>query len=218
MTTQIYLELGAKRTFACAVDWPGWARSAPRRAAMGDPDAGAAALDALVAYLPRYAQVAAAAGLGRSDRPSVEALDVVQRLPGDMTTDFGAPGAIPDVDHQPLPAGEAARLGLLLGACWQKLDAVAGTAPAQLRKGPRGGGRDRDAVVDHVVEAERSYLRKIGLSTGKAVAPAQWRAALLEALRDGHPLAGGPWPVRYVVRRTAWHVLDHAWEIEDRST
>jgi len=216
MTTRVYVELGAKRTFACALDWPGWARSAPRRAAMGDPDAEAAALEAFAGYLGRYASVVAAGTTG-VEAPSVDRLEVVQRLPGDMTTDFGAPGSIPDVDSAPLPDGEAARLGQLLGACWTYLDAVAAAAPAELRKGPRGGGRDRDAVVAHVIEAERSYLRKLGVSTGKAVAPADWRAQLLDGLSGRRPVPIGSWPLRYLVRRTAWHVLDHAWEIEDRS-
>jgi hypothetical protein len=217
MTTRVYLELGRKRTFACAVDWPGWARSAPRRAAMGDPDAETAALDALAAYLPRYAAVLAAAGI-RGAGPSLDDLDVVQRLPGDATTDFGAPSTIPDVDREPLGDGEGGRLAARLDACWQTLDAVAAGAPAELRKGPRGGGRDRDAVVGHVTEAERNYLRTIGLRFGPGTPPGQWRTALLDGLRGGTPALGGSWPVRYVVRRAAWHVLDHAWEIEDRST
>ena len=218
MTTRVYVELGTKRTFVCAVDWPGWARSATRRAAMGDPDAEAAALEAFAGYLPRYAPVAAAAGATGTEALSANRLEVVERLPGDMTTDFGAPSTIPSVDREPLQDGEAARLGRLLAACWSYLDGVAATAPAELRKGPRGGGRDRDAVVAHVVEAERSYLRKLGLSTGKAVAPADWRAELLDGLSGHRPEPSGSWPLRYLVRRTAWHVLDHAWEIEDRST
>ncbi len=216
MTTRVYLELGAKRTFACAVDWPGWARSAPRRAAMGDPDAEAAALDVLTAYLPRYAAVVARAGIGGGG-PSVDDLDVVQRLPGDASTDFGAPGAVPDIDREPLADGEGARLAALLDACWQKLAMVAAGAPAELRKGPRGGGRDRDAVVAHATEAERNYLRSIGLRFGPATPPAQWRAALIRGLRGDPPIPVGNWPVPYAVRRIAWHILDHAWEIEDRS-
>ena len=46
------------------------------------------------------------------------------------------------------------------------------------------------------------------------------RKALLEALRrgaDGKPMRERGWPARYAARRIAWHVLDHAWEMEDRS-
>lgn len=87
--------------------------------------------------------------------------------------------------------------------------------PPSLRKGPRGGGRDRDAIADHVREAERSYGRTIGVRVPPQTPWAEQRAAVLEALRAGAP--GGSWPARYAVRRFAWHVLDHAWEIEDRS-
>jgi hypothetical protein len=38
---------------------------------------------------------------------------------------------------------------------------------------------------------------------------------LLEALQ--HPVAQAKWPPAYAARRIAWHALDHAWEIEDRS-
>ena len=31
------------------------------------------------------------------------------------------------------------------------------------------------------------------------------------------PRGGLRWRPRYFVRRVAWHLLDHAWEIEDRS-
>src|SRR5438067_302187 len=30
------------------------------------------------------------------------------------------------------------------------------------------------------------------------------------------PTGDRGWPVRYAARRMAWHVLDHAWEMEDR--
>jgi hypothetical protein len=43
----------------------------------------------------------------------------------------------------------------------------------------------------------------------------QQRAALAGALRAGAP--GAAWQARYVIRRCAWHALDHAWEIEDKS-
>jgi hypothetical protein len=100
---------------------------------------------------------------------------------------------------------------------------VAG-APSALRKGPRGGGRDRDAIRAHVVEAERSYARKIGVR----LTAGEWREGsvflmrqrIREALRGASKAAASAelaWPPRYFARRTAWHALDHAWEIEDRS-
>ncbi len=145
-------------------------------------------------------------------------------MAGGVTTDFGAPEAVTDADRLPLDAAGARRLVALLGAGWEELDAVAAGAPAQLRRGPRGGGRDRDAVVEHVVGAERSYARKAGVR----LTAAEWReggVALLRArLREalGRPSGGTPpvergWPPRYLIRRGAWHVVDHAWEIEDRA-
>jgi hypothetical protein len=102
---------------------------------------------------------------------------------------------------------------------------VVAKAPAELRKGPRGGGRDRDKIADHIIDAESAYTPKLGLKlrTPKrddAAGVAASRKAILDAILSS---AGGPqtgekrWPPRYVARRTAWHLLDHAWEIEDRS-
>lgn len=82
-------------------------------------------------------------------------------------------------------------------------------------QGPRGGGRDRDAIVDQVREAERSYGRKVGPRVPPRTPWEEQRRILASARRAGAP--DGSWPARYAVRRFAWHVLDHAWEIEDKS-
>jgi hypothetical protein len=208
--TTVYLEVGRSRTFACAVEWPGWCRAAPGEEA---------ALQALLDYAPRYARVAGRAGMRLHQ---VEPLTVVETVAGTTTTDLGAPDVITEADRRPLDRAGAGRIVALLDAGWEELAAVAAGAPAALRKGPRGGGRDRDAIVDHVVEAERSYARKLGVR----LTAAEWRdghvTLLRERLREallgaaGTPVETG-WPPRYLARRTAWHVLDHAWEIEDRS-
>ncbi len=193
--------------FASALDWPGWSRSGRDEAA---------ALAALTAAAPRYVVVAAEAGLPFDMRSSLE---VVERLAGGSTTDFGAPEVVAEGDRRPLTAPEAERLAALVDAAWRVFDRVAAAAPAQLRKGPRGGGRDRDAIVAHVVEAEaRYYSRKLGL---RVFPQDDYRSAILDVLRSGRsgaPLAERGWPARYAARRIAWHALDHAWEIEDRST
>ena len=207
----VYLEIGAKRVFACAADWPGWCRSGKTEDA---------AVEALLSYAPRFAPVAAAA----SDRlPEFAAATVTERVPGDATTDFGAPGKVPGLDRTTIGDEEAARLGRYYEAAWALLDEVAANSPQELRKGPRGGGRDRDKVVRHTLDAERSYATKLGL---RLKAPAledrdavlASRGALAEVIRsrapDADPVKG--WPLRYGVRRIVWHVLDHAWEIEDR--
>lgn len=209
----VYLEHGQKRIFACALDWPGWCRSGRDELA---------AVDALGAYAARYADVAAQAGL-RFGAPFD--FDVVERLKGSATTDFGAPGAIPDSDSRPLSTADARRQAAIVDAAWAVLARVAADAPAALRKGPRGGGRDRDQVIQHVLGAETAYARKLGVrhrepNIGDVAAVAALRSDLLgvlRAARSGTPAIENGWPPRYGARRIAWHALDHAWEIQDRS-
>lgn len=98
------------------------------------------------------------------------------------------------------------------------LGARRGAAPAELRKGPRGGGRDRDQMIDYVPGAETSYTRKLELKDHQSArddAPAITAlrddiVAALQAPSDGTPLA---WPPRSTARRIAWHILDHNWEL-----
>lgn len=216
MSTPVYLEVGSKKVFACALDWPGWARAAK---------AEGAALDALAAYADRYRAVPAEAGV-RFPKAAGDDLEVVERLPGSATTDFGAPDAKAAADAEPLTKAQADRLAALVEASWTVFDRVVAGAPAELRKGPRGGGRDRDKMVDHVLGAEVAYARTLGLKLRQpalddAAAIAEVRATILQVLRRARrPVPELPkgWPYRYAARRMAWHVLDHAWEMEDRST
>ena len=212
----VCLETGGRLSFASALDWPGWSRSG-----RGDD----AALEALRTYAPRYAPVARAAG---QKPPDVGNIEIIERLPGSATTDFGVLEAIAELERAPLISAELERLIRLLEACWELFDGVVAGAPATLRKGPRGGGRDREAIVDHVVGAEAEmYARKLGLRLPRPAlddlaARAVARAAIADALRAAegsgpHPAGAKGWPPRYAIRRIAWHVLDHAWEIEDKS-
>jgi hypothetical protein len=207
---RVYLEVGGKRTFASAAGWPGWCRSGKDEQA---------ALAALAAYAPRYAIVANLAKVQFiNGEPSFK---VVERLKGNATTDYGAPGAPAKDESAPLTPKQAARMRDLLGASWDYLDKVVASAPSSLRKGPRGGGRDRDAMFDHVLGAESEYGKAIGVRQkqpdGKdRTAIRAFRKALLAGFDN--PNREERWPVAYAVRRTAWHALDHAWEIEDRST
>ena len=205
----IYLEVGRKRVFACAIDWPGWSRSGKTEEA---------AIAELVKYARRYEVVASAAGL-RFPTDSLSC-EIRERIPGDGTTDFGAPGKVPDVDRAPLTPEDADRLISLLEASWRVLDEVVAGAPPALAKGPRGGGRDRDEVVRHVLAAEASYARQIGLrlrepSVDETAAVQHQRQAIAGALATSS--SETKWAPRYVIRRMAWHVLDHAWEIQDKS-
>lgn len=204
--TRVLLERGQRWVFASALDHPGWARRGK-----GED----AALQALAEYEERYRRVVGdRCPAGAGDR-----LVVVEEQPGTATTDFGAPDARGAADHEPVDATDAARLAAVLDACWAYLDQVVAAAPAELVKGPRGGGRDRDKVRDHVLEAERSYGRTIGVRVPPRTPWAEQRDALragVLACADGPERTTG-WPVRYWARRAAWHVLDHAWEIEDRT-
>ena len=221
-TTNVYLEIGKKRTFACAVDWPGWSRSGRDESA---------ALAALVAYNPRYAQVMRSAGFDFKLPEEVSSLSITDRLTGDATTDYGAPGCIPEFDREPLIAEAYDRSRRILQACWEHFDSAFGSAAGvPLRKGPRGGGRDLEAIARHVLEGDQGYLSRIawkaeqtkGLQTDQAFELTRQAilAALDKAVHAGLPERGPRggliWPVRYFIRRAAWHVLDHAWEIEDR--
>lgn len=212
--TRVYLEVTKRRTFAMALDWPGWGRSGKTADT---------ALATLAEYAPRYAVVADKAKVGFPASAGDE-LVVVEELPGNMTTEFGAPAMFASADAQPWAGAEASRAAALLQGSWDVLAQVAAASPEQLRKGPRGGGRDRDAIIDHVVGAEAMYARKIGLkhrrpAPGDQAAVHAMREDILELLRadsDGGPVVPKGWPVRYAARRITWHVLDHAWEIQDR--
>jgi hypothetical protein len=210
----VYLEAGAKKVFACSIDFPGWCRSGK------DEES---ALEALADYAPRYAEVAKVAKVAFPAK-AVE-LEVVERVKGKGATDFGIPHEVTKADTEPLTARQAARQVELMRAAWAVLDRVAKASPAELRKGPRGGGRDRDKMLDHVLGAEAAYARKLGIKhpqpeLGDTRAIKALRDELAETLRgasDGSPLVPKGWPPRYAMRRIAWHVLDHAWEMQDRA-
>ena len=209
----VYLEAGAKKVFACSIDFPGWCRSGKDEHA---------ALEALADYAPRYAEVAK---LAEVTFPAKVELEVTERVKGKGATDFGIPHEVTRADAEPLTARQAARQVELMRAAWAVLDRVAKSSPAELRKGPRGGGRDRDKMLDHVLGAEAAYARKVGVKhpqpeVGDTKAIKALRDELAEALggaSDGSPPVPKGWPPRYAIRRITWHVLDHAWEMQDRA-
>ena len=220
MTLRVVLEVAQKRAFASALDWPGWARGAKT------PDE---ALDALLAYAPRYAAVARRARVAFHPPATVRGVEIVERLKGGAGTEFGVPGASAAAEGEPITAAELGRLVTLLRAAWSSFDAAAeGAKGVSLRLGPRGGGRQVPKMVDHVREAEAAYVHQLGMKrpTGSAATMGVLRdafVAAVTALAEGRPppepnKVRKPWGPRYGVRRSAWHALDHAWEIEDRST
>jgi hypothetical protein len=157
--------------------------------------------------------------------------EVGERLSGGSGTDFGVPEVAPAGDARPMDAAALQEGVAMLKACWQAFDAaVQAAAGKALRVGPRGGGRDLEGLADHVVKAEYSYVARLGwrwqhpLVEGLAERITQEREAALLALAAAAggklptrgPRGGMIWTPRYFVRRAAWHVLDHVWELEDR--
>jgi hypothetical protein len=213
-----YLEVGAKRVFAGALEWPGWCRSGR------DEDA---ALEALVAYAPRYRRVLRGTRLGFPSARDVT-LRVVERLEGGATTDFGAPGEAPSADAGPVDDDELRRLTAVLRACWRAFDAAVDDGSGRrLATGPRGGGRALEKIVEHVAGADLGYLGSLGwkptgdedlddLERARRAIPTGLGASARGQIPARGPRGGVRWTARYFVRRSAWHVLDHAWEIEDR--
>jgi hypothetical protein len=202
----VYLELGAKKVFCGAVDWPGCERSAKT----ADE-----AIERFLSYGPRYAKAV------KTFKPAKTA-NVVEQVDGGMTTDFGAPGAIPKIDERDVTPAQLKKLLTILEASWAYFDRTAKeNAKAKLATGPRGGGRSVEKMIDHVIGGDRGYLSAMGGSLPKG---ADVRDEIVETLRKrvrGEELPPNRrtkplWPVRYAVRRSAWHALDHAWEIEDR--
>lgn len=220
---RVYVETGKSRTFATALAWPGWSRSGRVEAA---------ALQTLYDYAPRYARVLESTALDFRPPSDLSALEVTLRLAGNATTDFGAPNLLLPDDTQPIDPSELEQWQVILQACWQAFDsAVQAAAGKSLRKGPRGGGRDLDKIVQHVRDVDFGYLKSLGgtMKLNKEDEPAQTLAHIREVILTtlaaavrGEVPAQGPrggarWTPRYFVRRLAWHELDHTWEIEDRA-
>lgn len=220
--TEVYLEVGRKKIFAGALDWPGWCRSGR------DEEA---ALAALIAYAPRYATIFARTPIDFVAPDDPAALTIAERLAGTSTTDFGAPDVAPARDAEPFDEAARERADAILAVIWRAFDrAVRAAEGKELRKGPRGGGRERDGIVRHVLGADAAYLRRLAQTfsqddeaplddelrrTREAIRAALTAGVRGEIPRQG-PRGGALWTPRYFVRRVAWHTVDHLWEIEDR--
>jgi hypothetical protein len=185
----------------------------------------------VIDYGPRYAQVLHSREIEFQVPNDASDLIVTERHDGNATTDFGAPAKMLDVDREPIDRIEFERLQTILLACWQAFDsAVQQAAGRELQKGPRGGGRDVEKIIDHVLEADQGYLARLAWKHKRegGMSPVEdlsrTRGAILNTLEvavngdlpEQGPRGGIIWPPRYFIRRVAWHVLDHAWEIDDR--
>jgi len=219
----VYLETGKKRTFAGALDWPGWCRSGKDEAS---------ALSTLLNYGPRYARAIETAHLDFEAPLDASAFTVVARLEGNVGTDFGAPNVVPSIDAAPVGEADLKHYQELLEALWSSFDtAVKAAEGKELRLGPRGGGRDLEKIIQHVYEADQAYLSRLGgalTAEQKKSSPrhglTDLRQTILTTLGPAArgelppvgPRGGARWTPRFFVRYFAWHLLDHTWEIEDR--
>ena len=213
---RITLELGpkGKRPVAVAPDWPGLERGATTREA---------AVERLRSYLPRYAPIAKLAGLD-AEFASTGGLDVVEQYTGNGSTDFwGISFAFSNLDRQDVTSDEFARELRLMQACWTFFDQVRARVSAELQRGARGGGRDRDRIVGHVIHTEQDFAKKLGIPRADDAARSEealqaHRNTYSAALQSFHAQGkmARTWPLRYLIRHTAYHTLDHAWEMEDK--
>jgi hypothetical protein len=213
---RVILEIGKKRkVVAGAMDWPGLDRWG-----VSEEDA----LGKLTSYLPRYAGVAERAGLG-PEFAGAHHIDVVERVPGSSSTDFWGVAHVPSaIEREVLSLADLERRLDLLRAGWAYFDDAAAQVSAELKPGSRSGGRSHEAIIRHVYGTEPDqFSRKIEVRTplDAVLTPdglAAHRQAYLDAIRawnaDAKPAR--TWPIQFLVRRTAHHVMDHAWELEDR--
>lgn len=213
---RVMLEIGpkGKKVVAVAPDWPGLARGATTDAA---------AIERLLAYVPRYAPVTKLAGM-EAAFANITVVDMVEHYPGTGSTDFwGISFAFSSIDQQPM-SGEALERELtLMRACWAFFHDVRSRVSAEMQRGPRGGGRDRDHIVRHTLATEQNWAKKLGVLTPQdAILTEEGLnahcAAYCNAIRSLHAQSkmARTWPLRYLIRHTAFHTLDHAWEMEDK--
>lgn len=213
---RVMLERGKKkRVVACAFDWPGWDRSAT---ASNDP---VAVLDI---YRPRFAKVADRAGYGDEFRRLGD-LEVVEDVEGiGMTDYYGVSGRAATAEHEPMTEIGLDRKLALLQAAWSTFDETAARVSTELRKGPRGGGREKDRIIRHANGAEiDEFAPKVGVKVpletrDDAEQLSRYRSDFIDAIRDHHDRGdtARSWALQFLIRRCAWHMLDHAWELEDR--
>jgi hypothetical protein len=207
----------AKRAVAFAIDWPGWSRGAKT------PEL---ALETLESYRERYRPIAALAGMA-AEFDAAGPLKVVEDRISTGSVDFWGISFSPSSTEQgPMGEAELERAITVLRACWTFFDGVAARVSPEMRKGPRGGGRDRNRIIRHTIRTEsEDFAKQVGLRIPEeaALTPAglrQHRESYVDAMRAYN--AGQvqrrmrSWTLPFLVRHSAFHTLDHAWEMEDK--
>jgi hypothetical protein len=213
---RVTLEIGpkGKKMVAVAPDWPGLARGATTEEA---------AIERLLSYVPRYATVAKLAGMDAAFG-AITTVDVVEHYMGTGSTDFwGISFAFSSIDRQAMPVDVVERQLTLMRACWTFFDNVRSHVSAEMQRGPRGGGRDRDHIVRHTLANEFDWAKGLGVLTPQDAMLSDeglttHRDAYCTAIRAFHAEGSmaGKWPLPYLIRHTAFHTLDHAWEMQDK--
>jgi len=218
MPVRTVLERGpkGKKFVAFASDWPGWSRGAKT------PES---ALSLLETYRARYRPVAVLAGMV-DEFDAAGPLDVVEDKIGTGSTDFWGISFSPcALDVEPVPDDELDRKIALLRACWTYFDGVAARVSAEMRRGPRGGGRDRDTIIRHTVRTEsEDFAKRLGLRIPEraALTSAGLRehretyVATMRTYNAGEGKRMRSWNLPFVLRHSAFHTMDHAWEMEDK--
>ncbi len=205
-----------KRVVAFSLDWPGWSRGAKTA------DEAVATLEA---YRERYRPIADLAEMA-DEFDAAGPLEVVEDKVGTGSTDFWGISFSPSSTEQdPMDEAVLKRRVTLLRAAWAFFDGVAARVSAEMRRGPRGGGRSRDEIIRHVIRVEsEDFARKVGLRLpeGGALEPgalAPYReeyVAGMHAYNAGEVKPMRSWTLAFLVRHSAYHTLDHAWEMEDK--
>ncbi len=219
MPVRTVIERGpkGKRSVAFSLDWPGWSRGAKT------PEL---ALETLESYRERYRPVASLAGIAR-EFDAAGPIEIVEDRVGTGSTDFWGISFSPSsTEHGPMGEAELERAITLLRACWAFFDGVAARVSPEMRKGPRGGGRDRDRIIRHTIRTEsEDFAKQVGLRIPEEAALTAdglrrhraWYIAAMRAYNAGEVTRRmRSWTLPFLIRHSAFHTLDHAWEMEDK--
>jgi len=219
MPVRVVIERGpkGKKAVAFALDWPGWSRGA------NTPEL---AVETLESYRERYRPIAEAAGMGARFKREGR-LETIEDRVGSGSTDFWGISYFPSSTEQdPMTTKELDRKILVLQTCWQYFDKVAKRVSAEMLKGPRGGGRDRDRIIRHTIRVEsEEFAKRLGLRIPEegALTPAGLRSHrknyidAMRAYNAGEGKRMKNWTLAFLIRHSAFHVMDHAWEMEDKN-